>query len=92
VDRALVGCLKDEDFFIRRFVAEELGERKAVFAAQALWEALGDEEISVREAAVQALRKITGKTFGFKSGASGRERARAMGKWRNHIAGLLKRK
>lgn len=92
VVEALIGCLKDEDFFIRRTVVEDLGERKAEAAAPALVETLGDEDQTVRDAAVKALRKITGKSFGFKSGASARERGRAVAKWRNHVAGLLKKK
>ena len=92
VVQALIGCLKDEDFFIRRTAAEDLGERKARVAAPALVKALGDEDETVRDAAVKALRKITGKSFGFKSRASARERARAAAKWRNHVAGLLKKK
>lgn len=92
VDAALIGCLKDGDFFIRRFVAEELGERKTAAALGPLVDALDDEEVSVREAAVVALRKITGKDFGFRSAAAPRERARAAARWREHIAALEKKK
>ena len=92
VVEALVGRLKDKEFFIRRWVAEDLGERKAVAAVPALVEALADEEVTVRTAAVVALRKITGKNFGFKSTASGRERDRALTRWRNFVAELARKK
>ena len=90
VERALIGRLADDDFFIRRFVAEELGERKSMAAAPTLVMSLGDEEISVRDAAAAALRKMTGKNFGFKSGASNRERSRVQARWKAHIDGLTK--
>jgi len=92
VVEALIARLKDPDFFIRRWVAEDLGEREAEAAVPALVNLLEDEEVSVREAAVQALRKITKQKFGFKSGASSRERGRAVAKWRNYVATIVKKK
>ena len=85
VDRALIAALADSDYFIRRFVAEELGERKKAEAAPGLVRLLEDDDESVREAAVRALRKITGKNFGFKSRAPARERARLAARWRKFV-------
>lgn len=92
VVEALIGRLKDPDFFIRRWVAEDLGEREAEAAVPPLVDLLEDDEESVRQAAVQALRKITKQKFGFKSGASSRERGRALAKWRNYVATVAKKK
>jgi len=92
VIEALIARLRDPDFFIRRWVAEDLGDREAEPAVPPLVELLDDEEVSVREAAVQALRKITKQKFGFKSGASARERGRAVAKWRNYVASTGKKK
>lgn len=88
--QALVRCLADNDFFVRRFVAEELGDRKFVPACPALVGLLADDEPSVRESAAKALRAICGKSFGFKGDASPRERARIQAKWKAHVDAMTK--
>ncbi len=79
----VVPMLSDADVFVRMVSAQVLGGLRAKVAAPALIEALDDERSAVREAAVVALRSITGKKFDFDPVGKVQERARALDAWRS---------
>ena len=79
----VVPMLSDEDVFVRMVSAQVLGGLRAKVATPALIEALDDDRSAVREAAVVALRSITGKKFDFDPVGKVQERARALEAWRS---------
>lgn len=79
----VVPMLSDEDVFVRMVSAQVLGGLRAKVAAPALIAALDDDRSAVREAAVVALRSITGQKFNFDPVGKVQERARALESWRS---------
>jgi hypothetical protein len=79
----LAARLTDPDLFVRMAAARALGELGASDAVPALIEALEDAEPSVREAAVLALRTITGRNFRFDPAGTPGDRARRAAAWRD---------
>jgi HEAT repeat protein len=75
--------LKDPDLFVRMATARALGDLKSERAIGPLIDALEDQETSVREAAVVALRVTTGRNFKFDPLASETDRARKVKAWRD---------
>lgn len=78
----LVPMLKDQDVFVRMATARVLGDIQVPSAVPALIDALEDGEAAVREAALGALRVITGKDLRFDPLASDAERAKKVKAWR----------
>ena len=91
VEQALVELIADWEADIRRTAATELGERKVEAAVAPLLKTLDDGDATVREAGVGALRKITGRQFGYRSDASERQRAVAADRWRQFVAALRRK-
>ena len=79
----LVPMLKDPDVFVRMATARVLGDIQATSAVPALIDSLEDGEAAVREAALGALRVITGKDLRFDPLASDAERAKKVKAWRD---------
>ncbi|MEW6073789.1 MAG: HEAT repeat domain-containing protein, partial [Planctomycetota bacterium] len=78
----LVPMLKDVDIFVRMATARVLGDLRAPIGIPALIDALEDPEASVREAAVVALRAVTGREQNFDPNAKESDRAKAVRRWR----------
>jgi hypothetical protein len=91
VEEALIQALADWSPSIRSLAAADLGERKATTAIKPLLKVLEDTNPSVRETGVQALRKITGRSFGYKPDASDRKRTQAIERWRGFVAALTRK-
>ncbi len=79
----LTPMLADEDLFVRMATARMLEDLAARAAVPALINALEDAQGAVREAAVRALRSITGKAFAFNPVGSDGERAKRLEQWRS---------
>lgn len=79
----LVPMLKDPDVFVRMATARVLGDIQVTSACPALIDALEDGEAAVREAALGALRVITGKDLRFDPLASDADRAKKVKAWRD---------
>jgi hypothetical protein len=79
----LLPMLKDSDTFVRMVAARILGDGKVNAAVGALIDALEDVEPSVREAALVALRDITGRDQGYDPLAAENERAKKVKLWRD---------
>jgi hypothetical protein len=79
----LVPALKDDDLFVRMATARVLMELDARAAVPSLIDALEDTSSAVREAAMVALRKITGKEHKFDPLAPDGERAKRVKAWRD---------
>lgn len=78
----LIPMLEDVDLFVRMATARMLEELDARTATPALIDALEDGQSAVREAAMVALRQITGKEFRFEPVATDGERAKKVKLWR----------
>lgn len=79
----LLPMLKDPDIFVRMATARVLGDLAAPIGIPALIDALEDPEASVREAAVVALRSVTGREHRFDPNAKESERSKAVRRWRD---------
>jgi len=79
----LTPMLMDEDLFVRMATARMLDELGVRSAVPALIEALEDAQGAVREAAVVALRNITGQDQGFNPVAQDSDRAKKLEAWRS---------
>lgn len=79
----LLPMLKDPDVFVRMATARVLGDIQVPAAVPALIDSLEDGEAAVREAALGALRVITGKDLRFDPLASDAERAKKVKAWRD---------
>lgn len=83
----LIPVLRDEDIFVRMATARVLGEFSSAEAKShsvgPLIDALSDSEAAVREAAVSALRNVTGMTFRFDPMAGESDRERRAKAWRD---------
>ncbi|MEM1449794.1 MAG: HEAT repeat domain-containing protein [Planctomycetota bacterium] len=78
----VIPMLKDSDIFVRMVAAQALDDLRAKTAVPALIDALGDDRSPVREAAVIALRNITGQSFGFDPAARDADRRKRVDQWR----------
>jgi hypothetical protein len=81
VIRHLSPLLEDKDPYIRALTARLLEALNARSAVQGLIETLGDSDVLVREAAVSALREISGQQFAFDPRGPGDERYSAVKRW-----------
>jgi len=80
----LVPMLADSDLFVRMATIRVLDENlSARSAAPALIDALEDEESAVREAAMLALRSLTGRDFRFDPLAGPGDRSKRVKAWRD---------
>ena len=79
----LTPMLLDEDLFVRMATARMLDDLGVKSAVPALIEALDDVQGAVREAAVVALRRITGEDMGFNPVGSDVDRAKRLKAWRD---------
>lgn len=80
----LIPMLSDVDLFVRMATARVLEDLEAKTAVPALIDALEDPSSAVREAAMVALRHITGQDFRFEPTAqSDAKRAKAVKAWRD---------
>jgi len=79
----LVPMLKDADIFVRMAVCRHLGSLSSIEAIPALIDTLEDEEASVREAALVALRAISGQSIPFDPLARDGERSKRVRAWRD---------
>ncbi|MDA0947551.1 MAG: HEAT repeat domain-containing protein [Planctomycetota bacterium] len=78
----LEGMLEDGDLFVRMATCRVLMELGARSAVPGLINALGDEQSAVREAAMVALRELTGRNFRFDPVSPQAERAKRQADWR----------
>ena len=79
----LTPMLTDDDLFVRMATARMLDDLGVKSAVPALIEALDDVQSAVREAAVVALRRITGQDQGFNPVGSDVDRAKRLKAWRD---------
>jgi hypothetical protein len=86
----LVPLLKDPDAYVRALSARILEQLEARSAVQPLIDALADPEVVVRQAAVTALRRITGRQFGFDPRGTSGERFAGARRWREWWAASWK--
>lgn len=77
----ILPLLNDSDVFVRMAVARVCGDLASPLAVEPLIVSLGDEEPVVREAAMVALRIITGRDFGFDPNGKASERAKRIKAW-----------
>jgi len=75
--------LRDADIFVRMAAARVLGDIRSQEGVPALIDALEDGEASVREAALVALRAVTGEDIAFDPVAKESERAKRVKAWRD---------
>ncbi len=75
--------LQDSDSLIRLAVARILAEYRFRPATPDLIAGLEDPVLSVRDGFIKALRRITGRQFGFRAAARETERERPLESWRN---------
>lgn len=75
--------LSDKDIFIRMTSARMLGDLEAPVGVEPLIGALSDAEPAVREAAIDALRRITKRDLDFDPQASEPERNKRAKQWRD---------
>lgn len=80
--RYLLPLLRDPDPYVRETAARILERLGARIAVQHLLDALEDEQVRVREAALAALRAITGQDLYFDPRATARDRRAALALWR----------
>ena len=78
----LQALLADADVFVRMVTAQALDTLQARLAVPSLIDRLGDDTITVREAALIALRNITGQRFGYEPDARQADRDRKVDQWR----------
>ena len=78
----LLPMLGDDDVFVRMATARVLGDLGIPSAIPGLIDALSDRQAAVREAAVVALRVLSGKDFRFDPLGKEGDRAKAQGTWR----------
>jgi len=86
----LVPMLRDTDIFVRMAASRHLGDLGSVEAIPALIDALEDEEASVREAALVALRGLSGQSIPFDPLARDGDRGKRVKAWREWWAGASK--
>jgi HEAT repeat protein len=79
----LVPMLKDSDIFVRMATCRHLGDLGSVQAIPALIDTLEDEEASVREAALVALRGLSGQSIPFDPLARDGDRSKRVKAWRD---------
>jgi len=79
----IVPMLEDVDIFVRMGAARILEKLDARIAVPALIEVLEDAKTAVREAAMLALRKITGKDFNYDPLAGEADRKKRVKAWRD---------
>jgi len=86
---ARFGVHLDSPYTIVRIAAAEIaGEHRTISLAPKLVERLDDEQVSVRRAAVTALRRITLEFVGYRVDGPPAKRAKAIEAWKRQIAGL----
>ena len=86
---ARIGVHLDSPYPIVRIAAAELaGEHRSASLAPKLVERLDDEHVSVRRAAVTALRRITREFVGYRAGGPPAKRAKAIEAWKLQVASL----
>jgi len=78
----LLPMLDDEDVFVRMATARVLGDLGSAAAIPGLINALSDGQAAVREAAVVALRLLSGKDFRFDPLGKEGDRNKAQSAWR----------
>jgi HEAT repeat protein len=79
---SLEGLLKDEVDFVRYEAASQLGVMGSKSGYGVLVEGLESERVEYRYKCFEALRELTGHTFGFVHNAPTEERADAVTKWK----------
>ena len=79
----IMPLLKDTDSFVRMVSVQALGDLGYKPAVPKLIDSLGDDRWTVREAARDALRTITGKNFGFDPTVREAEMKKKIDQWRS---------
>ncbi|MEM8710144.1 MAG: HEAT repeat domain-containing protein [Planctomycetota bacterium] len=79
----IVPMLKDTDSFVRMVSVQALGDLKYKPAVPHLIEALSDDRWTVREAARDSLRTVTGKNFGFDPTGRDLDMKKKIDQWRS---------
>ena len=77
--------LEDPDPVVRIRAARWAGENKKVEAVPALVNQLSDDGETVRLFAIGALKRITGKDYGYQYQADARSRAAGVKRWREAL-------
>jgi len=83
---ALTAGLATDDYRTRRHLAAVLGDTRDKRVAPTLVKLLSDSSPHVTEEAVYALRRLSGKNFGFRAHDPPAERAKAVEAWREWAA------
>jgi HEAT repeat protein len=78
----LEGCLQDPVDFVRYEAASQLGTMGSKAGYSVLVEGLESERVEYRYKCFEALRDLTGHTFGYVHNAPTEERADAVAKWK----------
>lgn len=79
--------LNDPDTVVRVRAIHWAGQESRDDAVGPLIEHLADDDASVRFYAIAALKRITGKDYGYDYKAGARDRAEAVKRWRAALAG-----
>lgn len=79
----LLPMLQDSDIFVRMAACRHLGDLSTVEAIPGLIDALADEEAAVREAALVALRRLSGQSIPFDPLGKEGDRAKRAKDWRD---------
>ena len=84
-----IGVHLESPYAIVRIAAAEIaGERRMFSLAPVLVSLLDDGEVSVRRAAVTALRRIARTFVGYRAGDSPTKRAKPIAAWKRVVAAL----
>ncbi len=78
----LEGALKDQVDFVRYEAASQLGNMGSKAGYGVLVEGLESERVEYRFKCFEALKELTGHTFGYVHNAAAEERAEAVTKWK----------
>jgi HEAT repeat protein len=81
----LEGLLKDQVDFVRYEAASQLGNMGSKSGYGVLVEGLESERVEYRYKCFEALRELTGHTFGYVHNAPQEERAEAVTKWKGWL-------
>jgi len=77
--------LQSDDHRVRADAVVEAGRTRDSKAVPYLVDRLADEDADIRLFAIQALRRITGQDFGYRSYESELSRYEAVGRWRHWL-------
>ena len=83
---ASLAALEDDNPAVRIRAIKWAGQNEVSAAVPLLVDRLTDEDQAARFYAIQSLRRITGKSYGYDYKSDARKRAEAIERWRQSIA------